>query len=176
MKIVDQPLVPREEFAEAYRKLKLWWGMRHIEEEAYILGVHLLAKMIRQDSKEISATWAEFQNEVVVRGDEVVAGPLHGVEFLFLGAVQQLHNTVGIFSHISQEGMERSLLEAREHNFISQHFTKSPGQEEDLLGPHTPMLFVLVPWAGYDPDKTWSTYADGGHVRKLPAWINKTKG
>jgi hypothetical protein len=177
MKAVQEPMVPREDFIELYRKLRFWWGMRHIEESAYVLGMHLLAKMIKLDSREVSGTWSEFANEVVMRGDDLIAGPADSHYFLYLGALQQLHSVVGLFSHINQEGIERSKLDAQDHDFVSQHFTKAPDIDTDLIGEETPMLFVLVPWAGYDVDRTWKDYTVGGNVRQLPAWITtKPKG
>jgi hypothetical protein len=177
MKTSPEPLVPREEFIELYRKLRFWWGMRHIEESAYILGIHLLAKMVKMDSREVSGTWAEFANEVVVRGDEVIAGCADSHLFMYLGALQQLHNVVGIFSHINQDGIERAKEEAKNGNFVSQHFTKSPDTDQDLMGENTPMLFVYVPWAGYDVNTTWAEYCKGGRTTTLPAWITgKAKG
>lgn len=179
MKTTHEPLVPREQFVALYRKLRFWWGMRQIEEGAYILGLHVLAKMVKLDSLEVAATWVEFCNEVVVRGDDVVCGPTDPTRFLYLGALQQLHSTVGILSHISQDGMEEAKREARDNRGISHHFTKAPGPESDLLGPDTPMLFVCLPWAGYGVDETWKQFLEGGRKVYLPAWVSgkgKAKG
>lgn len=174
-----EPLVAREEFCTLYRKLKFWWGMRHIEEEAYILGMHVLQKMVKLDSMEVAGTWAEFAMQVVVRGEEPIVGAVSSSRFMYLGALQQLHSVVGIFSHINQEGIEKAKQEAVESGkFISHHFTKAPGPESDLLGGETPTLFVYTPWAGYDVEATWEDFLTGGRKVNLPAWVNigKAKG
>lgn len=179
MKKPDDYLVPREEFCRLYRKLKLWWAMKHIEEEAFILGMHLLQKMVKYDSMEVAGTWAEFANQVVMRGEEVIVGPVSGHRFMYLGAVQQLHSVVGIFSHIHQEGIAEAQEEARTSgDFISHHFTKAPGVESDLLGADTPMIFAYTPWAGYDAEKTWEKVLQDGRKVNLPAWVSagKAKG
>lgn len=179
MKTPEEPLVPREEFCQLYRKLKLWWAMKHIEEEAYILGLHLLQKMVKFDSKEVAATWAEFSSQMVMRGDEVLAGPLSGKLYLYLGAVQQLHSVVGIFSHINQEGIAQAQEEARTSgSFVSHHFTKSPLTDTDVIGGDTPMIFAYTPWAGYDAEATWENALKEGRKVNLPAWVSagKAKG
>lgn len=174
---MNEPLVDREEFCRLYRKLRFWWAMRHIEESAYILGLHLLQKMTKYDSLEVPGTWTEFASQVVVRGGDVITGPADTSQYLYLGALQQLHSVVGIFSHVNQDGIERSKAEAQANNFISQHFTKEAGVDADLIGEHTPMLFVYVPWAGFDVDRTWAEYIQVGRQVSLPAWLTaKAKG
>lgn len=170
-----------EQFCELYRKLKFWWGMRHIEEGAFLLGIHILAKMAKMDSLEIAGTWEEFTNEVVVRGGDVLAGPVDYQSFMYLGALQQLHNVVGLFSAINQQGIEDAIAEAKEpsNKFISHHFTKNPETDPNLVAGSTPMLFVYVPWAGYDVDATWQDFQQGGRAVILPSWISsgvKSKG
>lgn len=175
----ESPLVPREEFCDLYRKLRFWWGMRHIEEAAYILGLHLLQKMAKMDSLEVPGTWSEFTGQAVCRGDDVIAGPISSSLYMHLGAMQQLHSVVGIFSHVNQDGIEQAKMEAREHDFISQHFTKQVGMDIDLIGAETPMLFVYTSWAGYDVEATWEKIKNGGRIAQLPAWLaasTKTKG
>lgn len=175
----EPPLVDREVFCTLYRKLRLWWAMRHIEESGYILGLHLLQKMIKLDSLEVPGTWAEFASQIVVRGEDVISGPAAGSLYLHLGALQQLHSVLGLFSHINQEGIERAKAEAQANDFISQHFTKEAGADPGLIGEDTPMLFVYTPWAGYDVDKSWEEYIKTGRRVSLPAWLTaqgKAKG
>lgn len=175
----ELPLVPREEFCALYRKLRFWWGMRHIEESAFILGIHLLQKMVKMDSLEVPGTWSEFAGQVVCRGEDVIAGPICHSLYMHLGAMQQLHSVVGIFSHVNQDGIEQAKQEARVSPFISQHFTKTAGADIGLIGEETPMLFVYTSWAGYDVDKTWENYLKGGRRAQLPTWLTaptKTKG
>lgn len=172
----EEPLVPREYFCQLHRKLRLWWTMKHIEEEAYILGIHLLRKMVKFDSLEVAGTWSEFGHEVVMRGEEVIVGPVTGNRFLYLGAVQQLHSVVGIFSHIHQDGIAEAIHEAQTSgDFISHHFTKAPGVESDLIGGDTPMIFAYTPWAGYDAEKTWENVLKNGRKVNLPAWVSAGK-
>jgi hypothetical protein len=166
-------------FCTLHRKLKLWWAMKEIEEEAFILGMHLLAKMVKFDSMEVAGTWSEFAGQVVMRGEEVLAGPVTGNRFLYLGAVQQLHSVVGIFSHIHQDGIEEAIHEAQTSgDFISHHFTKAPGVDSDLMGADTPMIFAYSPWAGYDAEKSWENVLKEGRKVQLPAWVSagKVKG
>jgi len=170
-RLVQQPLVDRKEFHELYRKLRFWWGMRHIEESAYLLGMHVLQKMSKQDSLEVSGTWREFAGQIVMRGGEILAGPVDDNQYMFLGALHQLQGTVGVLSHINQEGIELTKADAYQNLGRSPHFTKEPGVDPNLIGADTPLLFVYVPWAGYDMEATWAKYPECGRLVNLPNWL-----
>lgn len=170
-KSTNQRRVPDEVFTEIYQRLRIFWTVGAIEEPAYILGMHLIARMARYDSLEITACWRDFISYSIVRGSEALCGPVSASAFMYLGALQQLHKVVGILSDLGQFGMEESLAEAEANNGITHHFTLRPGQGIELIGYDTIMLFCYRRECGYDEQYALDTFNHEVPAYKLPTRV-----
>lgn len=164
-------MVEESVFNDLYYRLRVWWATKHIEDQAYVTGLHVLAKMARHDSLELAITWSELVAEHVVAGKELIAGPVSAQRLMFLGALQQLHHIVGLLSHVHQAGMESAVEEAHANLGVTHHFTKTPGEESDLIGPDTLLLFRFVPGFGYDETKAYEDFCMTSKAVKLPTWV-----
>lgn len=171
-RVAEQRRVPDEVLSELHRQLRMFWAMGGIEEDAYILGIHLLARMAKLDSLEIAVTWKEVAEVHIVQGGEVIAGPVTRTLFGFLGALQQLHEWLGLFSHIHMPGIEEAIREAEaSEQGISYHFTQKPGQGAELLGYEILMIFCYRPQFGYCADSAYEGLQEKFPAMKLPTRV-----
>lgn len=170
---MEDALVPRDEFLELHFRLKTWWGMGMLSHNAYSVGMHVLQKMIRCDSLEVVATWQEFCLEVVMLKGDIVAPPASDKRYDHLGALQELHNTLGLLSHVTQEGMDLDLKELAEMSgpLILHHFTQAPEADSFLIRGPTPMLWVFRKEAGYSIPDTWTEFKGTSKKTTLPPWL-----
>lgn len=167
----DARRVPKSAFNDLYRRLRVFWVTGALEDSAYVLGVHVLAKMARYDTLEITASWSEFACSVVSAGSEVVVGPVTPNRFFLLGAVQQLHSTVGLLSHLHQDGIEQSIAEARSNGGIAEHFSKLPGPASNIVGMHTLLIFRFEQRCGYDEERVLEMFREQTSVARMPSWV-----
>jgi hypothetical protein len=168
-------LVPKEQFNELYRRLRLWRGTGYIEADTYVIGMHVLAKMAQMDSLVIAASWQEFCDEVITQGSEVLATCSTDSRYYYLGAIQQLQELVGIFSHYNMDGLEEDKKEALEGDGTCSHFTSRPGPESDIMKGATPLIFAWFDWAGEDPDAHWEGLQKHGRKVVMPSWVRIEK-
>lgn len=167
-------MVEREEFQELYRRLREWAGSGGIDLDTYHLGLHILQRMVKYDSLEIGATWGEFQKQTVVGGIDTLAGPIKPGRYHFYGALHQLQERVGIFSHLSPEGLEEVMQDAKANEGIAPHFTAMPGVDSHVIGDSTIIIFAYRRWAGYSVRVYSESILEETKPAKMPAWLHKT--
>lgn len=167
--------VPEAAFNDLYSRLRRLWAVGLIEEQAYILGIHVLARMAKFDTLEIAAQLSDFVEAHVTSGSEVIAGPVVSNLFMSIGALQQLHRLVGLLSHYSQEGLEASIGEALENQGVGSHFSTRPVVAGPMIGASTLLIFKFDERLGVDDEKVYQMFQEKTSTSKMPTWVKMTK-
>ena len=160
-------------YEELYRRLRQWSGLGGIEHETYVVGLHVLQRMVKHNCVEVGASWSEFMGQGVVRLGEALAPPVSPNRYHFYGALQQLQEVLGVFSHITSDGLEAAIEEAGECNGVCPHFTASPGVDSHIIGESTLLVFAYRPWAGLDADSAARDLYRMAKPAGLPGWLHR---
>lgn len=156
-----------DQLQSLYRKLRRLHVLGLIETEAYTLGMHLLAQMAKAGSLSVATSARPFTQTYVAAGHEPIVGPLTSQPFLFLGALQQLHEYVGLRSHYSEDALRGEGSGA--------HFSRKPAGPGNVPGLDHPLYFLYEPITEFTEKAMMEALASKNKKVRLPAWFKSTQ-
>jgi len=155
-----------EELQGLYRRLRRLHVVGLVESEAYTLGVHLLAKMAKEGKLELVTSVREFTEAFVAAGHEPIVGAVCKNPFMLIGALQQLHEYVGLRSHFSPDGLDEGEI----------HFSREPGGPGSaVFGLDFPLYYRYLPDFGFTEKEMAEALAAKKKKVRLPAWFKSTQ-
>lgn len=154
----------RECLRALYKRLLTSRNLGVIAGESFSVGVAVLARMVTSKSMECTLTWRDLLEEVVTLDGNQIAQSVSSCRWAFYGALVELHEQVGLLSHISRACLD----EAQPVSFIRE---PSESGDSHVVGPSTILLFRFHPPGGYDV--TGFRVQDGFKPISLPRWVTK---
>lgn len=155
-----------EDLQALYRRLRRLHVIGLVESDAYTLGMHLLAKMAKANSLELVTTVREFTESFVASGHEPIVGALSKNPFMIIGALQQLHEYVGLRSHFSPDGLSCGEI----------HFSREPGGPgQAAFNLDYPLYYRYLTYYGYTEREMAEALLQKKKKVRLPAWFKSTQ-
>lgn len=161
-----------DELRSLKKKLDTYLGGGYISYDTYTVGMHILQRMAAIKAMTVTVAWQEMASSFVTLRGAPLAPPAPGTAYRFYQALQELHRTVGLLSHVTISGLEEAKEEVRLSPLReSAHVTSVADTPSDVIGARTPIVFEFVPYAGPDCAASVSGYMEQGTSIELQKWL-----
>lgn len=165
----------KQSMQELARRLRVMMMAGYVAKGTYDLGIQVLARMVNGGTTEVVATWEQMAGTLPMLGQELWADAPPTTRYEMYQALQELEEKVGLFSHVTREGLDEQVADAAKGSPRG-HFTKTPGVDSHIIGEKTMVIFRYEEWLCRNLDVSVARYLESAQLLRLPKWLAKGPG